>query len=99
MSVYIIAQVEVHDRATYKQYVKGFLKMFGNFRGQVLVGDEQPKVLEGSWMGNRTVIIRFDDEAEALRWYQSEDYQAAMKFRVLSATTNLILAQGLDAPA
>jgi uncharacterized protein (DUF1330 family) len=95
MSYYFIAQVDVRDREAYKAYIKAFLKLFGNYKGEVIVADEAPLLLEGSWPANRTVVIRFDDETEALRWYRSQEYQAAIKLRAANAATNLVLARGL----
>ena len=95
MSVYLIAQINVHDREEYKKYTKGFLAMFGGYKGEVIVADESAEVIEGEWPYQRTVIIRFDDEAEARRWYNSPEYQAAAQHRLKGATTNLLLTKGL----
>ncbi len=95
MSVYVIAQVDILDPVEYKNYIKGFRAMFGGYKGEVLVVDEAPQILEGTWPCTRTAVIRFDDEAEAKRWYNSPEYQAAAMFRFKSAKTNLILARGL----
>jgi uncharacterized protein (DUF1330 family) len=95
MSCYFIAQVEIQDRQAYKQYIKAFLSTFANYRGQVLVSDESPRLLEGQWRCSRTVIIRFDDEPEALRWYQSDNYQAAVRLREGCSSCNLVLVKGL----
>lgn len=94
MSVYIIAQVQIHDQEEYGKYIEGFRALFGAYKGEMLVVDEAPQVLEGEWPYTRTGVIRFEDEAEAKRWYNSPEYQAAAKFRFNSATTNLILAKG-----
>jgi uncharacterized protein (DUF1330 family) len=95
MSVYAIAQITIHDRAEYAKYVAGFRALFGNYRGEVLVVEEAPEVLEGEWNCTRTAVIRFEDAAEAHRWYHSPEYQAAAHFRFGAATTNLIFAKGL----
>ena len=94
-SAYVIAQIEIHDRAEYQHYIDGFRALFGGYRGEVLVVEEQPTVLEGEWNCTRTAVIRFDSEAEALRWYRSPEYQAAAQYRFRSAKTNLLLAKGL----
>ena len=95
MNVYLIAQINVHDRETYKKYAKAFLAMFGGYKGEVLVADESAEVMEGEWPYQRTVIIRFDDEAEAKRWYHSPEYNAAKEIRFAGSTTNLIMTKGL----
>lgn len=95
MSVYLIAQINVHDREAYKKYTKGFLAMFGGYKGEVIVADESVELMEGEWPYQRTVIIRFDDEAEAKRWYNSPEYKAAAAYRFEGSTTNLIMTRGL----
>ena len=95
MSAYVIATIVIHDAVEYKNYIKGFRAMFGGYKGEVLVVEEAPQVLEGEWPFTRTAVIRFEDEAEAQRWYHSPEYQAAAKHRFGSATTNLIIANGL----
>ena len=95
MSVYIIAQIDIHDQNEYDKYAQGARPLFPGYRCEVLVADEAPNLLEGEWPYNKTVVIRFEDEAEALRWYRSPEYQAIIKFRLNSSKTNLILAKGL----
>jgi uncharacterized protein (DUF1330 family) len=95
MSVYLIGQMTIHDRQEYDKYGEAFVAMFHGYRGEVIVVDEDVRVLEGVWPATRTAVLRFDDEAEAMRWYKSVEYQEAMKFRLRSASTNLILAKGL----
>jgi uncharacterized protein (DUF1330 family) len=47
MSVYVIAQIAIRDRREYEKYIDGFRKFFGHYRGEVLVVDEAPLLLEG----------------------------------------------------
>ncbi len=96
MSAYILAQIDIHDREQYAKYVEGFRECFGRYKGRVVVADEAPQLLEGQWPWTRTAVIRFDDEQEAVRWYRSDDYQAAARYRFEGATTNLVLVRGLD---
>lgn len=96
MSVYVVAQVEITDPDRYQHYVDGFRRTFHAFRGEVLAVDGAPAILEGDWPSIRSVIIRFDDEAEALRWYHSPEYQAAAAHRFVSARTNLALIRGIS---
>jgi uncharacterized protein (DUF1330 family) len=96
MSVYIIGQMTIHDRKEYAKYEKAFVALFHGYRGEVMIVDEAVQVLEGAWPATRTAVIRFDDEAEAMRWYRSPEYQAAMQYRLRSSTTNLILAKALQ---
>lgn len=94
MSAYIIAKVKIHDPDAFKNYELAFAALFSAYKAEVLVADDSPRILEGEWPGTRTVLIRFDDEAEALRWYFSDQYQAAKTIRTGASTTDMILAKG-----
>jgi len=95
LNAFIIATVTIHDAEGFEKYVEAFAALFGSYKGEVLVADGAPLLLEGSWPATRTVIIRFDSEAEALRWYHSDEYQAAIKLRIGASTVDMILAKAL----
>jgi uncharacterized protein (DUF1330 family) len=94
MSAYIIALIKIHDREEYNKYQEGFREIFSQYNGELLVVEETPTLLEGEWPYTRTVMIRFSDENEAKRWYQSDQYQALAQYRFRASRSNLILAKG-----
>ena len=71
MSVYMIAEINIHDRSEYAKYVAGFRAMFRGFKGEVIIADESVQVIEGDWPWTRIAMLRFDDETEARRWYRA----------------------------
>ncbi len=95
MSVYIIAQVTIHDRERYDRYEAGFLEIFSKYAGELLAVDEAPETLEGKWPCTRTVLLRFPDKDEARRWYGSPEYQELAQHRYAAADANIVVAQGL----
>jgi uncharacterized protein (DUF1330 family) len=95
MSVLIIAQIEIHDRASYDKYSEGFLEVFARYRGELLVVSEDPYVVEGEWPYTRTVVIRFPSADEATRWYSSPEYQAIAQHRFRGAKTNAVIVEEL----
>ena len=96
MSVYLIAQIEIHDREEYDKYQEGFLEIFSKYQGEILVVEENHTVIEGAWPFTRTVVIRFPDEDEAKRWYESPEYQKLAQHRFKASTSNIIMANGFD---
>jgi uncharacterized protein (DUF1330 family) len=96
MSCYFIAQISIHAPETYQKYLDGFDAVFENYQGEVILVDDDPSVLEGSWRHNRIVMIRFPDEAEARRWYESLEYQALAQFRWQASDADILLASGRD---
>ena len=51
-------------------------------------------VLEGDWDPSRLVILEFEDEAAAQRWWDSPEYEAAKAVRRANATSNFLMVQG-----
>lgn len=94
MSAYIIALIEIHDRDEYNKYQEGFREIFSKYNGEILVVEETPTVLEGEWPHTRTVVIRFADENEAKRWYESEQYQALAQYRFRGIANQPHLSKG-----
>ncbi|MFQ5668033.1 MAG: DUF1330 domain-containing protein [Candidatus Binatia bacterium] len=98
MPVYIIAQIDIHDREEYGKYQEGFLAIFARYKGELLVVSEEPVVVEGEWPFTRTVLIRFPSAEEARRWYGSPEYQALAQHRFRAAKANAVLVEGLPSP-
>jgi uncharacterized protein (DUF1330 family) len=63
MTVYVIVQLKMTDRAAYDRYQARFLDVFKKFSGRLLSADEKPVVLEGAWDRDRLVLMSFPDEA------------------------------------
>lgn len=91
MSCYFVAQIAIRDRAEYQKYLDGFDEIFARYRGIVVAVDESPTVLEGEWPCDRTVLIRFSDENEARRWYDSPEYRELAKHRHRASRANIAL--------
>jgi uncharacterized protein (DUF1330 family) len=63
MSVYVIVQFEMTDRAAYDRYQVRFFDVFRKFDGRLLSADEHPAVLEGKWDRDKLVLMSFPNEA------------------------------------
>lgn len=96
MSVYLIAQFKIHDRAAYDRYEEGFGNIFEKFDGKMLSVDENPKVLQGDWDYTRSVLIEFPDKASAYAWMTSPEYQEIAKDRLAGSTGNSIMVEGFE---
>ncbi len=91
MSVYIIAQISIHDRETYNKYESGFDEIFMKHKGFVTSVDEDPEVLEGEWPFTRTVLLTFRSEEQARGWFESPEYQELAKYRRAASTANIVM--------
>ena len=57
MTVYFMAQINIHDRERYAQYEAGFMQILNGHGGSLVAVDDAASVVEGSWLGNRTVLL------------------------------------------
>jgi uncharacterized protein (DUF1330 family) len=71
MSVYIIAQLKFTRRELYDRYQARFFEVFRKFKGRLLVADEQPMVLEGSFERDKVVVLEFPDQEAAMEFHNS----------------------------
>ncbi len=51
-------------------------------------------LLEGEPQPERIVVIEFPDADTARRWYQSEEYQTALKIRRAASRGRVLLVEG-----
>ena len=95
MSVYLVADIDVHDPETYAEYSRLAQATFAGY-GEVtyLVRGGEVEVLEGSWQPKKFFIIRFEDREKAMAWYRSQPYQDAMKVRLASSSSDLVIVEG-----
>lgn len=92
MPVYFVIQEEIHDADALVEYrEKARNSPHG---GKVLAMDDAPQVIEGSWHGGRALIIEFEDEAAFRRWYDSPEYQDALRIRLAATDSRSALLQG-----
>lgn len=97
MSVYLVADIDVHDSEMYEEYSRAAQATFKGY-GEVeyLVRGGEVTLLEGDWRPKRFFIIRFEDKEKAVAWYHSPAYKEAMKIREASATSDLFMVDGVD---
>ena len=91
---YILAEINIADRATYAAYEAGFMTILLAHGGTLLAVDDEPITLEGQQPPHRRVILRFDSEQAARDWYLSDAYQALMQHRVQASEGVVTLLQG-----
>jgi uncharacterized protein (DUF1330 family) len=95
MSVYVIAQLWIHDPVKYGRYLDRFMSVFKNYKGRVLVADDSPVVLEGAWDGSKVVMVSFPDEASFEQWAGSAEYLEIAKDRKAGANSVILLVKGI----
>jgi len=96
MSIYIIAQFKIHDRAAYDRYEESFGPIFEKYDGKMLSVDEDPKVLQGAWDYTRSVLIEFPNKESAYAWMTSPEYQEIAKYRLAGSEGQSIMVKGYE---
>ncbi len=96
MSSYFMALINIHDPERYEQYLAGFDDVFRKYKGQVVVVEDAPRVLEGDWPAKRTVLIKFPNDEELRRWYDSTEYRQLAKHRHAAAATAAVILTGRE---
>lgn len=95
MSAYFVAQIRIEDEVEYQKYLDQCDTVFNRYKGKYLVVENQPTVLEGEWKYSRMVIIEFESEDALREWYESDEYQEILKFRLNGSKCDTIIVKGL----
>lgn len=93
MSVYVIAQISIHDRDAYEKYQSQFIDVFKKFDGKLLAADINPQVVEGVWNHEKVVLMEFADENAFQDWASSPDYQEIAKDRHAGSNATVLLVR------
>jgi uncharacterized protein (DUF1330 family) len=96
MAAYIVARVNVTNWDKYLEYIKVTPGIVEKFDGKFIVRGGDMATLEGPEELQRIVILEFPTLEKAREFYQSPEYQAAMRFRAGAATAQLIAIDGVD---
>jgi uncharacterized protein (DUF1330 family) len=96
MTVYVIVQLKMTDRAAYDRYQARFFDVFKKYSGRLLSADEKPAVLEGAWDRDKVVLMSFPDEGAFHAWASSAEYQEILKERKAGAQAVVLLAKGFN---
>jgi uncharacterized protein (DUF1330 family) len=94
MPAYFIAEVEVTNPAGYEAYRPLAGASIAQYGGKFLVRGGSAELLEGSPDPARVVVIEFADVAAAKRWYNSPEYQEALKIRLANSKGRVLIAEG-----
>jgi uncharacterized protein (DUF1330 family) len=80
MTVYVIVQLKMTDRAAYDRYQARFFDVFKNSAGGCCRPMKSP-IVEGAWDRDKLVLMSFPDEAAFHAWADSPEYLEISKDR------------------
>ena len=94
MPAYIIAEVEVTNPTGYEAYRPLAGASVAQYGGKFVVRGGKAELIEGTKEPARIVVIEFPDTEAAKRWYNSPEYQEALKIRLANSTGRVLLVEG-----
>jgi uncharacterized protein (DUF1330 family) len=94
MAAYFIAEVEITNPTEYDRYRPLAGATIAQYGGKFLSRGGNVEILEGGGTPKRVVVIEFADSAAAHRWYDSPEYQEALKIRLSASTGRVMLVEG-----
>jgi uncharacterized protein (DUF1330 family) len=95
MPAYLIVETDITDPEQYEQYKAASPGAIAAFGGRFVARGGELAVLEGDWSPKRLVLVEFPDLETAKRFYESEEYRAAIKLREGAARLNMVAVEGL----
>ena len=95
MPAYIIVEIDIHDPTGYEEYKKLAGATVEKYGGKYIVRGGKAEVLEGEWIPKRIVVLQFESTDRAKQWLNCEEYREPRKMRHRTATTNMILVEGI----
>lgn len=96
MPAYWIARAKVNLPDEYAKYAQRVPAILDRFGGKVLARGGDFRVLEGTDLFHRFVVVEFPSLDAAVRCHASEDYQAAARFRGGEAgLVDLVIVEGV----
>lgn len=95
MPAYVVVNIDVRDPERYTEYVQRAPESVARFGGRYIARAGRTDVLEGDWIPKRFVILEFPTYEDAKAWWASEEYADAKALRHATATTQMVVTEGL----
>ncbi|KAF3770986.1 DUF1330-domain-containing protein [Cryphonectria parasitica EP155] len=96
MTVYAVVLLKIHDRERYQIYQDGVMPSITKNGGKIVAFDEDPKVIEGDWPYNRSLVLSFPSAEDLNNWYTAPEYQALVPHRWQASTGQLAVLRSFE---
>lgn len=91
---YLIAEIEVHNAAAYKEYASQVPALLVPFGGHFLVAGGKTAVIEGAPPAGRIVVIEFPSLEKAVQFESSPAYEKIKPIRHANANSRIFVVEG-----
>ena len=96
MAAYLVVHVDVHDPVRYETYKAMAPASIRQYGGRYLTRGGAAEVLEGEWEPKRLVLLEFPSAEHARAFWHSPEYAEAKALRMATATSEMVLLEGID---
>ncbi len=97
MSAFIVATYDVTDPEGYKPYLPGVRPTLKAHNVEIVVADHASKSVEGH-AGASTIVLKFESKEAAMAWYNSDEYQAVIHYRLDNTEGSMALVDEFSMP-
>ncbi|MBE0612919.1 MAG: DUF1330 domain-containing protein [Burkholderiales bacterium] len=95
MAAYLVVDIDVTDPAQFEEYKKLAPAAIAKYGGRYLIRGGAYETMEGDWKPQRVTIVEFESMEKGKVFYNSPEYQAAIKTRAGAANMKMLLVQGV----
>jgi uncharacterized protein (DUF1330 family) len=95
MAAYLVAEVTVHDNDGFAQYRDMAPPSVAAYGGKYLARGGTITSMEGNWQPSRITVTEFPSVEQAKAWWNSPEYAEARDLRQRTATTKMIIVEGV----
>ena len=95
MAAYLVVDIDVTNPAQFEEYKKLAPAAIAKYGGRYLIRGGAYETLEGNWNPQRITVVEFDSMEKGKAFYNSPEYQAAVKARAGAANMRMLLVQGV----
>ncbi len=95
MTAYVLVDIDVHDPERYEQYKILSGRALEPYGGRFIARGGRTRRLEGRRTPHRTVVLAFPDFESAEAWWNSPEYASAKALRQQTATTEMVVVEGV----
>ena len=95
MAAYLVVDIEVSNPAQFEEYKKLAPAAIAKYGGRYLIRGGAYETVEGNWKPQRLTVVEFESMEKGKAFYNSPEYQAAIKARAGAANMQMLLVQGV----
>ena len=97
MKGYLVANYTIHDHETYQKYVAGAMPVIAKYKGKILIGDPNSKILEGQ-PNQFFIVVEFESTEAAQRFFDSPEYTEIKPLRISSTKGWIAIVKEFEMP-